>query len=95
MSPAEGFPEHMIDRILAFGFFLENQRPAEADFLEFIGGNVMPRDMIDPIFGPQQFLNHRIGIKPVPFSKQLTGLRALHVALTPNPNRLLRRAVNS
>lgn len=52
-----GLPQHIIDGILPLGSCTLDQRPAEASFFDFSGGNTVACYMVDSVFRLDELMN--------------------------------------
>jgi hypothetical protein len=69
LSTCFGPAEDLIERVLPCGLDPANQRPAETGFLELFRLNVVPGDMLDPVFRPDDLIDsHSPSLSPSGYS---------------------------
>jgi hypothetical protein len=49
--------ENIVNRVLAFGLCSLHQRATKAYFFDFLRRNTMPGDVVNPILGPDEFMD--------------------------------------
>jgi hypothetical protein len=66
ISTRIGLAENIVNRILAFGLCSLDQRTTKARLFNFFKSNTMPRYMVNPILGPDEFTDpHSVILPPL------------------------------